>query len=70
MALVRAFLAEIDVPRRDGVVPKVALCCKVADVVAPITAGVGVVSVDCGLGALWATQVGVISRSVIDPVSA
>ena len=69
MALVSAFLAKIDVPRRVGVVSKVALCCKVADVVALETAGAEVTFVDGGFGALWATHVGVMSRSVVDPVS-
>ena len=50
-------LVQAYVTRRVGVVPKAALCCKVAYVVAPESAGVGVILVDGGLGALWATQV-------------
>ena len=49
---------------------KAALCRKVADAVAPETAGAGVSFIDGGLGALWPTQVRGVSRSVVDLVGA
>ena len=47
---------------------KAALCCIVDDVVAPETAGAGVIFVNGGLSALWATKVRGVSRSVVRPV--